>query len=54
MPKMKKKKISAQQTGVTAIQRLHKSHKTVTQLFATAKKRLQNVCNGQNTVTKRL
>ena len=42
------------QTGVTAIQRLHKSHITVTQLFVTAKKRLQNDCNGQKTVTKRL
>ena len=46
---MKKKKF-----GVTAIQRLHKSHITVTQLFVTAKKRLQNDCNGQKTVTKHL
>ena len=50
------------QTGVTAIQRLHKSHITVKQLFVTAKngykmivtakKQLQNVCNGIKTVTK--
>ena len=56
MPKMKKI------TGVTAIQRLHKSHITVTQLFVTAKNgykmfvtakiQLQNVCNGIKTVTK--
>ncbi len=50
MPKGKKFKI----TDVTAIQRLHKSQKTVTHLFVTAKKRLQNVCNSQKTVTKRL
>ena len=29
-------------TDVTAIQRLHKSHKTVTHWFVTAKQRLQN------------
>ncbi len=50
IPKGKKIKI----TDVTAIQRLHKSQKTVTHLFVTAKKRLQNVCNSQKTVTKRL
>ena len=62
MPKMKNFKNKRLQTGVTAIQRLHKSHKTVTQLFVTAKngykmfvtakKQLQIVCNGINTVTK--
>ncbi len=41
MPKGKKIKI----TDVTAIQRLHKSQKTVTHLFVTAKKLLQNEKN---------
>ena len=35
-------KIMPKKTDVTATQRLHKSHKTVTYLFVTAKKQLQN------------
>ena len=36
------KKNKSLKTGVTAIKQLHKSHKTVTHLFVTAKQRLQN------------